>query len=584
MTKPFSQLSKDIQTALAKLKVLKKLSIKSWLVVSLFVFLTVSLVAALYLSQQSAEDRSGATGGVSYYFSPAAVVLTQDGQGTLQQVRNIQIRASAGRPIVSYSFVIRITDAQGQPVPNSVWSQVEFAPNPKFAAHASNFVGTSAPGSKLFVGTIGQQSEGVTTLADTVTDGVLGNFMFAPTAEQQDLRMSFYAVPGKPQANSLYVLGSVMTPPSSNGEIQISADDFSNSFTLHNPFNVSTTPTPTPANNDISAVLFQYASVNGGAWQNVTGKFDNYNVNGTLKSYIREILVDPVWWNTSLQPAFRLRVRKPDNTYRQTVIDNETTDVLVQSQASGTIAGGSLWANWKVSTGTAPGFKLTIPGTTNGLDIQRGDTVEVTVNLKRVDNGIVYNCTENSRMVVYPLGQPEQQQDMGPCRNYSKTSLMFDTPVPTHTPAPPPADPTYRVTVNYSIHPGFTTYFNNYCSSSGANTISGVAFTLTDIPNDCIVSATPKLLSCSQFSPTVATGNGHTGSIYFDVLRSCSDLTGAVSAAVQSCDTPGRDYTNTRRSVVINQNLTLNMYIGADSNTSGLCSGPTVTPTPTAIP
>lgn len=581
MTNSKSQLTKDLQTAFTKLGSLKKLTIKSWLVVSLFVFLTVSLVAALYLSQQSAEDRSGATGGVEYYFSPAAAVLTQNTQGVLQPVENIQIRSSAGRPVVSYSFVMRITDAQGQPVPDSVWSQVQFAPNPKFATHNSALLGSSVPGAKLFAGTIGQQKNGVTSIYNAVTDGLLGVFIFSPTAEQQDLRMSFYAVPGKPQANSLYVLGSIMTPPSTNGEIQISQADFNNSFTLHNPFLVE--PTQPPVGHDVDAGWFWYKTSNTDSGRDVADKFDGYNVGGTLQTFTDLDHIDSVWRNSSLAPAFRIRVRKPDGTFRTTVVDGATTDVLVESNPRGSFAEGQFWANWKV-TGTATALLLTLPNTNYSLPIFRGDTVEATINLKRIDNGIVYNCTVNNRLVVYPVGQPGQQQELGACANFSKALLEFATPVPTDTPAPPPADPTYRVTVNYSIHPGFTSYFNNYCSSSGASTISGVAFSLTGIPADCVVNATPKLLSCAEFAPTVATGNGHTGSIYFDVLRSCSDLTGAVSAAVQSCDTPGRNYTNTRRSVVINQNLTLNMYIGADSSTSGLCSGPTVTPTPTAIP
>lgn len=434
-----SQLAKDIRTAIDKIKVLKKLSIKSWLVISLFVFLTVSLLAGLYVSQRSTEDRSGATGGApDLYFSPATAVLTQDAQGHLQPVQNIEIRVSAGRPIVSYSFVMKLTDLAGRPVGTEEWSKITFVANSKFVNNDSVYLDGGVP-LKLFVGTIGQQPNGNTQIGATVTDGLLGSFRFTPSqADQQDLLLSFYTIPGKPEANSLYVLGRLLTPPAGDGEVQIPQENF-HTFNLHNPY--LAIATPTPAGHDIDAAWFWYKSSNTDAGRPVAAKFDGYNVGGTLQTFTDLDHIDPIWQTASLAPSFRIRVKKPDGTYRTTVIDGATTDVLVESSPRGSFAERQFWANWKV-TGTANALLLTLPNTNNSLPIFRGDVVEATINLKRIDSGTVYNCTINNRLVVYPVGQPGQQQELGACDNFSKALLEFATPVPTDTPAPPPATAT----------------------------------------------------------------------------------------------------------------------------------------------
>ncbi|MCA9372787.1 hypothetical protein KC921_01660, partial [Candidatus Woesebacteria bacterium] len=355
----------------------------------------------------------------------------------LEPVQNVEIRVSAGRPIVSYSFVMKLTDSSGQPVARSEWSKLVFTPNSKLTQNASDFIGShDVPDAKLFVGTIGQKPDGVTRIEDTVNSGKLGSFSFTPSENQQDLRLSFYLVPGKPESNSVYVLGRLLSPPAANGEVQIPQENM-NTFSLHNPFNSGNVPTPTPVGHDIEQAGFLYSTANGAAWQEVVTSFDSYNVGGTLKTRISVDDVDPIWQNSSLAPSFRLKVKTAAGTYRQTTANGQQTDVLVQG-GSGTFAGGEFWANWKV-TGTALSMFLTVPGTTDKFQITRGDTVEVTVNLKRIDSNVVYNCTVNNQVVVYPLGQPENQQVIGPCANYSKATLVFETPVPTNTPEPPPA-------------------------------------------------------------------------------------------------------------------------------------------------
>lgn len=567
---------------------LKKVSVKTWLVSSLFVFLTVGLLVALYASRLTTEDRSGATGGApELFFSPATAVLTQDDQQHLQPVQNIEVHVTSGRPIASYSFVMKLTDAAGQPATASEWSKLVFTPNGKLAENASDFIGSGdRPTAKLFVGTIGQKADGITRFQDTVNSGKLGSFTFTPSQTgQQDLRLSFYTVPGKSEANSLYVLGSLLSPPVTNGEVQIPQENFANVFNLHNPFLVSLTPSPTPVVNDVSPARLQYATVNGGTWQNVGVIFDGYNVGGTLKTYINVADIDQAWRTSSLAPAFRLRVKQANGTYRQTTVDGQTTDVLIQSEANGTFAGGTFWSNWKVA-GSATSMFLTVPGTTNQLQIARGDIIEITVNLKRVESGVVYNCTVNNELVVYPLGQPGQQQVLGPCRNNSKAELIFATPVPTDTPAPPPGD-TVRLTVNYTVSTEYTDYFNAFCRQGGSYSLSGLRIALTDLPTSCIVSSQPKQLSC--LNPVdfgyVSSVAGLSGTAQIDVLRSCIGQRTAISLNVIACEDTDIEFSrNLSNTFTVSGDRTFNMTLRPDIATVINCHGPALTPTPTAIP
>ena len=59
-------------------------------------------------------------------------------------------------------------------------------------------------------------------------------------------------------------------------------------------------------------------------WSECWAKFDGYNVGGTLQTFTDLDHIDPIWRSSSLSPAFRIRVKKPDGTYRTTVIDGET--------------------------------------------------------------------------------------------------------------------------------------------------------------------------------------------------------------------------------------------------------------------
>lgn len=422
-----AQITKDMKTISTKLvglkKIVKKMSVKNWLIVGSFAFVTVGLLVALYAARLSSENRSGATGGgPQFYFSPASAVLTKNDAGVLQPVQNIQVNLTVGRPMVSYSFVMKLTYADGSPVPNTVWSQVTFVPNQKFVTNQSALL--NIPGTKLFAGTIGQQPGGVTTLVSAVSDGRLGSFRFEPAADQPDLRMSFFAVPNKPQANAAYVLGSLLSPPSADGEVVIPQVDFNNQFNLHNPFLVVGSPTPTPQGAIVKKATLQYAVSNGAEWRQLDARFNDFNNGGTVKSLIRLADIDPSWRVEGLSPAFRLRIKNAQGVYRQATIGGQNTNVLVNFTPNGTLAEGTFWVNWKVIEEAGVKY-IQKPNTTDKLRFDSGDTIEVTINLHRVQNQISYTCKETDELIVAPNGRPEEQQVMGPCVNDSLVTVTY---------------------------------------------------------------------------------------------------------------------------------------------------------------
>ncbi len=422
------QLAKDwkqISTKIVGLKkVVKKMSVKNWLILGSFAFVTVGLLVAMYAARLSSENRSGATGGgPQYYFQPASAVLTKDSAtGVLQPVQNIQVNLTVGRPIVSYSFVMKLTYADGTPVSNAVWSQVTFVPNPKFITNQSALL--NVPGTKLFAGTIDQQPGGVTTLASAVSEGKLGSFRFEPVADQPDLRMSFFAVPNKPQANAAYVLGSILNPPSADGEVVIPQADFNNQFNLHNPFLVVGSPTPVPLGAIVKKATLQYAVSNGAEWRQLDARFNDFNNGGTVKSLIRLADIDPSWRVEGLSPAFRLRIKNAQGVYKQTTIGGQPTNVLVNFEPRGSIAEGQFWVNWKVEEEAGVKY-IKKSDTTDKLRFDSGDTIEVTINLHRQQNGVSYTCKETDELVVAPIGRPEEQQVMGPCVNDSLVTVTY---------------------------------------------------------------------------------------------------------------------------------------------------------------
>ena len=412
------QLAKDIK------HIAKKMSVKSWIVFGGFALVSIGLLVAMVASRQSSENRSGATGGgPQYYFSPAAAVLTKVGE-VIQPIQNIQIGLTAGRPIVSYSFVMKLTYSDGTPVSNAVWNQVTFIPNQKFVTNQSEAL--AIPGAKLFAGTIGQQPGGVTTLATAVTDGTLGSFRFVPSGlEQPDLRMTFFAVPNKPQANSAYVLGRLLNPPTGDGEVVIPPEDFNSQFNLHNPFLAVGSPTPTPIAAVVSRATLQYAVSNGAPWNQLDARFNGFNNGGTVKSLIRVADIDPSWRVAGLSPAFRLRIKNAQGVYKQTTIGGQLTNVLVNFNPNGTLAEGTFWVNWKVVSNATELKFIQIPGTTDKLQFDPGDTIEVTINLRKEQNGVNYTCKENDELAVAPIGRPEEQQVMGPCVNDSLVTVTY---------------------------------------------------------------------------------------------------------------------------------------------------------------
>ncbi|HNQ16912.1 MAG TPA: hypothetical protein PKH60_02305 [Candidatus Woesebacteria bacterium] len=421
-----AQITKDIKTISTKLvelkKVTKKMTLKSWMMLGGFAFVTVGLLLALVVSRQSSENRSDASGqGLQYYFTPASAVLTQNTAGVLQPVQNVELKINAGRPVVSYSFVMRLTDAAGAPVSDSVWQQVAFQPNPKFINHSSVLLSSTYPGAKLFAGTIGQQPGGVTRLESTVTNGYLGAFTFTPLENQPDLRLSMFVIPGKPQANSVYQLGRLLTPPAADGEEVITIP---NQFNLHNPFLVVGSPTPTPQGAVVKKATLQYAVSNGAEWRQLDARFNDFNNGGTVKSLIRLADIDPSWRVEGLSPAFRLRIKNAQGAYRQTTIGGQSTNVLVNFTPNGTLAEGTFWVNWKVIEEAGVKY-IQKPNTTDRLRFESGDTIEVTINLHRQQSGVSYTCKETDELVVAPIGRPEEQQVMGPCVNDSLVTVTY---------------------------------------------------------------------------------------------------------------------------------------------------------------
>ena len=422
------QVTKDMKTISTKLvglkKIVKKMSVKSWLIVGSFAFVTVGLLVALYATRLSSENRSGATGGgPQFYFSPASAVLTKDATtGVLQPVQNIQVNLTVGRPMVSYSFVMKLTYADGTtPVPPEVWNQVTFVPNQKFVTNQSQLL--EIPGTKLFAGTIGQQPGGITTLASAVSNGTLGSFRFEPVADQPDLRMSFFVVPNKPQANAAYVLGRLLNPPAADGEVVIPQSDMNNQFNLHNPFLVVGSPTPVPQGAIVKKATLQYAVSNGAEWRQLDARFNDFNNGGTVKSLIRLADIDPSWRVEGLSPAFRFRIKNTQGDYR-IVVGTQRTDVLVNFTSNGTLAEGTFWANWKVEEEAGVKY-IKNAGTTNKIRFETGDTIEVTINLRKEQNGVSYTCKETDELVVAPIGRPEEQQVMGPCVNDSLVTVTY---------------------------------------------------------------------------------------------------------------------------------------------------------------
>ena len=69
----------------------------------------------------------------------------------------LRFSVSAGRPIVSYSFVMKLTDSSGQPVARSEWSKLVFTPNSKLTQNVSDFIGfTTSQMPNYLLETIGQ--------------------------------------------------------------------------------------------------------------------------------------------------------------------------------------------------------------------------------------------------------------------------------------------------------------------------------------------------------------------------------------------------------------------------------------------
>lgn len=488
-----NQLPTDLQKISAKLNLLHKLSLKSWLLLSMVLLTSVGLLVGFYATRQSTEDRSSASGnGAQLYFSPASVVLTKNAAGELQPV-TFEVKTTAGRPISNYSFVIGLTDSSGNPLPRTLWNdQVTFGNNHKFLLNTGAWLEHNPTNSYAFYGTIGQKPNGVTTLAHTVTDGKIGTITFRPVANQTDVKFSFYVVPNKPEANAVYVLGSLLTPHSADGEVRFSAENFANEFNIHNPFLVSTTPSPTPAVSDVGPARLQYAASSSGIWQQLPNRFDRFNLGGTIKSLIRVNDIDPTWRVAGLSPAFRLRIKNAQGVYKQTTINGETTNVLVNYQPNGSLASGQFWVNWNV-VGNSNELKfIQMPGTTNKLQFDPGDTVEVTINLRREQNGVSYVCKENNQLIVAPIGRPEEEEILGPCRNNSLVTVTYAEGI-----APNTCQCDLGVVMNNACYVGVTATCTSQVACACTSTGPSVTPTPTTRP-----SATPTPTTSPNGSPT----------------------------------------------------------------------------------
>lgn len=487
-----NQLTSDLKSLTAKFSFARKFSLKSWLLFSVILLSSLGLVLGLIVSRQTTEDRSAASGdGAQLYFSPASAVLTKNAQGVLQPV-TFEVRSTVGRPVSNYSFGIGISDSSNNPLSRTIWNdQVTFSPNSKFISESNAWFEQNPTNINVFYGTIGQKPNGVTTLADTVTDGKIGTFTFTPVANQTDLRFSFYTVPNKPEANAVYVLGSLMTPPVGDREVRFSSASFANVVNIHNPFLVSTTPSPTPASADVGRARLQYVASSSGTWHQLPNQFNGFNVGGTIKSLIRVNDIDPSWRVEGLSPAFRLRVKNAQGVYKQTTIDGQTTNVLVNYQPNGSIASNQFWVNWSV-VGTNQLKYVQQANSTNKLQLDPGDTIEVTINLRREQNGVSYVCKENNQLIVAPISRPEEEQVLGPCRNNSLTTATYAEGIAVNT-----CQCDLGVVMNNACYVGVTAS----CTSQVACTCTNAGPSPTPTPTTR-PSATPTPTNSPNSSPT----------------------------------------------------------------------------------
>lgn len=612
------QITSDIKLLQKKLRSVGKMPARYLLGLGVLGVVTIGMLVGLVASRQTTEDRSQATGGGPKFYltKPAdpmnitSVVLPRETDPpTFTPVTDIQVMATAGRPVTSFSFVARLTNGAGDRLSveqaDRTWEQFEFTFNPKVSATDTiqeklYQVGSPADmvGAKLFAGTIGQQ---VATVQNTVWDPVrLGSFTFTPVANQPDVQLHLIPVAGRPEANSLYLKGSLIN--SADGEEQIAPENLIGPFTIRNPFYVDpnappATATPTPGvNGDIGVVPIMQL-VND-RWQSLPTTFDFTDFAGTellpkyLRTEISQANVFSPWWRESTSVGFRMRVRMANGNYRAVIplegqINPNTTE-LVQWMPDGSYSGGTgkLFAKWKVvsqgdnvyieipTTLTTGVANLANPG--QRLLFEPGDTLEVRANvhMQNYPNpGVSRTCKVDGTIVEAPIGNPTSQVEIGPCRNNSAFRVVWAS-----------ADATPSVTP--SSTPTLTP-----TSTPGQNTPADLVPTFFDTPTSVSVNQSfPVNIRVSNVGGTM-TPNPVTVILYRNDVE-------IYRTTRQATVSPNESYTITRNEVsatagTLNYRARVIMsgeYLTSNNiattsvvvSTTPPSSTPTLTPTPTS--
>lgn len=499
------QITSDIQLLQKKLRSMGKMPARYLLGLGVLGVVTIGMLVGLVASRQLTDDRSEASGGGTKFYltKPAdpmnitSVVLPRETDPpTFTPVTDIQVMATAGRPVTSFSFVARLTNGAGDRLSveqaDRTWEQFEFTFNPKVSATDTiqeklYQVGSPADmvGAKLFAGTIGQQ---VATVQNTVWDPVrLGSFTFTPVANQSDVQLQLIPVAGRPEANSLHLKGSLIN--SADGEEQIAPENLIGPFTIRNPYYVdpnapSASPTPTPGvNGDIGVVPIMQL-VND-RWQSLPTAFDFTDFAGTellpkyLRTEISQANVFAPWWRESTSVGFRMRVKDGDTGNYRAVIPlegqiNPNTTELVQWMPDGSYSGGTgkLFAKWKaVSQGDNVYIEIPTTLTTGVANLanpgqrllfEPGDTLEMRANvhMQNYPNpGVSRTCKVEGTIVEAPIGNPTSQVEIGPCRNNSAFRVLWASGAitPSVTPSVTPSlAPTATLTPTATVTPTVT--------------------------------------------------------------------------------------------------------------------------------
>lgn len=440
--------------------------------VGVLAVLMVGLIVTLSINQRSTDDRSQADGGGNtgdYIFvakngstgaSAASVVLPAQSNPTtpVPPVSDILVRTSAGRPLVSYSFVAQLLDANDSPLTGEIateaWSRLVFTPNAKVATSSakSGRIDNVIPGAMLFAGSVANP------LTETFDGNNLGSFKFTPVLNQPDVKIVLSPVTERPEANALFQVGV------GKGEGRIPSDRLIG-FTIRNPYYIASgavaTPTLNPEIDDVGPVIVRVkVTGNEAEWidnptaEHISGMIANAANSSKppmIRAELRKTNVDQKWWNDKLSAGFRVRVKDPNGSFRRVILGNgsATNDTeLVQWKPDGnaSTANSILFTRWALvkidglffvqiptllSTGApnpaSPGSKL---------PVFPGDTVEIRANIHSENFGNLNSVSRTCKvdgshpsgtLIEAPIGNPYDQVVLGPCVNNSSKSMTIPT-------------------------------------------------------------------------------------------------------------------------------------------------------------